>query len=183
MNTTSAFRTFLYAPAFTLLAGCSQAGVAGQDETVEVAQMATTSPPPAAYQNVQSIQVLCLLQADDAVAAQADTDRLCSAVEAIAGQGVDLPVAKIALGDPKVVGANRLTLLVHASLTTVNGQRMIALSVRPYRADADGAQVLFGATPRIAQFDDDTDLNTAVSASLDSVLPWRGQPTGVRKIQ
>ena len=183
MNSTSACRLFLYTAVCTLLAGCSQAGVAGQEEAVEIAQMATTSPPPPAYQNMESIQVLCLLQDDDAVAAQADTDRLCSAVEAIAGEGVDLPVSKIALGDPKVVGANRLTLLVHASLTPANGQRMIALSVRPYRADADGAQVLFGATPRIARFDDDTDLNNAISTSLDSVLPWRGQPTGVRKLK
>ena len=145
--------------------------------------MTTTSPPPSAYQNVEAIQVLCLLQDDDAVAAQADTDRLCSAVAAIAGEGVELPVSRIALGDPKVVGANRLTLLVHASLTPANGQRMIALSMRPYRADADGSQVLFGATPRIARFDDDTDLNTAISASLDSVLPWRAQVTGVRKLK
>ena len=141
-----------------------------------------TAALPLAYQDIERIQVLCLLKIDGMVAAPAEADRLCAKIASGAEEGIELPVSTIPIGDPQVVGANRLTLLVHGSVTTDAGARNLAMTIRPYRADADGSAILFGATPRIVDFDNESALDVAIGASLDEVLPWRAKGSQVRRI-
>lgn len=137
---------------------------------------------PLAFQNVERLQVLCLLQGDRGIAPEADQERLCNAVARLAEDGAELPVAIIPIGDPQVVAPGGLTLLVHGALTDAYGGKRLAFTVRPYRPSVAGSDVLFGAMPRLADFTDDAALEAAVAASLNEVLPWRDAGRGVRPI-
>ncbi|WP_239805733.1 hypothetical protein [Croceicoccus hydrothermalis] len=134
---------------------------------------------PLAFRGVERMQILCLLQAEEGVASETDRARICEMVSRLATHDNAIPVSVISLGDAQVMTAGRLTLLVHASLAVDGG---VAFTMRPFRPMLDGSEVLFGSRPRVAQFDDDAALETAIAASLDEILPWRARNTAPRKI-
>ncbi len=134
---------------------------------------------PLAYQGVERLQVLCLLQTSQGLASPADRARLCESIAQMAGTGTQLPVSVIETGDPQVVAPNHLTLLVHGAL---DGDGTLALTIRPYRPSVAGSDVLFGARPRMANFNDASEVEAAISASLDEILPWRATGSGVRPL-
>ncbi len=151
------------------LAGCANASV--PDRNVVQDDLKNTperSDVPLAYQNIERVQVLCLVQTERGVARETDRTRLCDLVADGARRGTDLPVSVIATGDPAVVAPGRITILVHGSLV---GSDRIALTMRPYRPAIAGSDVLFGSMLRVADFSDDAELESAISASLDEILP------------
>lgn len=145
----------------------------GGDDAVE------RSDVPLAYQDIERVQVLCLVQTGRGVAPETDRTRLCDLVADLAGRGTDLPVSVIATGDPQVVAPSRITVLVHGSLV---GSDRIALTMRPYRPAITGSDVLFGSMPRVIDFSDNAELESAISASLDEILPWRTGRTQARPL-
>ena len=136
-----------------------------------------------AYRNVEKLLVLCLVQQDGMVADTSVSASICDRVAQLAAVGTDIPVAVISLGDPQVVAPGRLTILVHAAISHADGEPQMALVMRPYRPSLPEADVLFGATPRIADPRDDAAISRAISAGLDEILPWRSQPGQFRQIQ
>ncbi|MDG6078746.1 hypothetical protein E3U23_06010 [Erythrobacter litoralis] len=134
---------------------------------------------PQAFQGIDGIQILCLVQADGVPADDSIRNQLCDRVAAAAGQGTELAVSTIALGDPAVLSQSKLTILVHGAIE--GGDRAI-LTMRPYRPSAPGSDVLFGAMPRVASLSDEAGIKSAINASLDEILPWRAGIAGVRKL-
>lgn len=82
-----------------------------------------------------------------------------------------MPVATIGFGDPALLAADSLGVLVHVAIDRKAASAV--MSVRPYRANArQGA--LFGATPVAVKLgDDDMVPDAAIAAALDQILPWR----------
>lgn len=144
---------------------------------------AEASPPPAVWQNVERVQILCLATSERGV----DPDlqaRLCEMVRGLAAEGAPMPVAVIPTGDPAVLAPGAVTLLVHASQRPVREGRLLAFSIRPFRA-ADQDAVLFGAAPRAVLLPDGgaTDaLGDAIGEALSETLPWRSKPRGPQPI-
>ena len=134
---------------------------------------------PQAYQGIEGLQILCLVQTDVGLASDSLKSGLCNAVAEEAGKGTKIPVSVIVTGDPQVLAADRLTILVHASIT---GPDRVALAMRPYRPATAGSEVLFGAMPRVVSLADKTELAAAIAASLDEILPWRAAPGGARRL-
>ena len=97
---------------------------------------------PLAYQNIERLQVLCLLQNDGRLAPNPDKERLCDAVARLASAGTELPVSVIATGDPQVVAPNRLTLLVHGALHAQGWDHVRAAEAR--RMESHETAVLAG---------------------------------------
>ncbi|PSJ36315.1 hypothetical protein C7I55_26870 [Sphingomonas deserti] len=97
--------------------------------------------------------------------------RLCEAVRGRVAPGSPVPVQVVELGG-EALAQGRVTLLVHATLTEVRGQPLIALSVRPFRNASDAGQ-FFGAAPQVVAADDNAALDAAIRAILAETLPWQ----------
>lgn len=137
---------------------------------------------PLAFQGVERLQVLCLLQGENGVAPPSDSDMLCDAIVKEAGKASPVPVAAIPLGDPKVLAPASLTILVHGSVTGSRDRPLLALAMRPYRVTDGQSDILFGAPPQIVRFDDEAAVRAAVGDALNHLLPWRRQQPAVRAI-
>lgn len=103
-------------------------------------------------------------------------DTLCAAVAAEAAVGAPIPVAVARFGDAAMFDAGSLVLLVNAASRPDDGTRLVTFSIRPWRVIAAEDNDLFGAPPqaaRVAGDDAGPELETAIKAALDDVLPWR----------
>ena len=126
---------------------------------------------PSIWRDVTSIGVTCLVQTPGGVDNGPVHARLCEAVRSRVAPGSPVPVQVVALSGESLA-PGRVTLLVHASLTEIRGQPLIALSVRPFRNASDAGQ-FFGAPPRVVAADDDAALDAAIRAILAETLPWQ----------
>ena len=137
--------------------------------------------PPLAWQQAKKLQILCILVSDDSdrIPLQA---KLCEQVRALAAADAALPVKTIAIGDPAVLAADAVTLLVHASLRRGAGGRLLAFNLRPYRSSAEATDVLFGAAPRAVLLSDASALGAAIEEALGETLPWRNTLGGSRPL-
>ena len=138
---------------------------------------------PLAYRDLDKLQVLCLVQSDEVLADAALSQALCDEVAKAAEANSPIPVEIIATGDPQVVQPRRLTVLVHAAIDDSGGERRLALTMRPYRPAVAGSDVLFGAMPRIVDWDDEGARESTIAAALDEILPWRETPGQVRPLK
>ena len=133
------------------------------------------------WQDAKRLAVLCLVaptRLADYRALQAD---LCHRVVAQVAVDAPAPVAEVAHGDPQVIAADTVTLLVHASVQPgPHGRPLIAFSLRPFRATTEQTAQLFSAPPRAAALNPDggagADVDGAIRAALDETLPWRASP-------
>lgn len=127
--------------------------------------------PSLLWQDVTSLGVTCQIHTDRGIDDGALTQRLCAAVRAHAARGAPVPVVAAAIGG-QALAAGRVTLLVQGSVARVRGVDVLALTLRPFRNSADGAQ-FFTAPPRIVALDDAPALDAAIGALLADTLPWQ----------
>lgn len=127
------------------------------------------------WRDAERVAVLCLAAPTRLADYRALQQDLCRRVVADAGSDAPLPVNEIAHGDPQAIAADTVTLLVHASVEPgPQDSRLVALSIRPFRATSEQTAQLFGAPPRAALLTTDgRELDAAVHSALDDILPWR----------
>lgn len=159
------------------------AGCAGPPEA-----QATT--PNLTWAGAERIGVQCIVNAAVPGGPELAT-ALCERVRTLAGPGAPVPLVVIKPGDPALLNAKTVTLLVHGSvlradtLVPLARGRLLAFTVRPFRVASDNS-VLFGSAPRVAPFEG-ADLqgpavDDAIAAALAEVLPWRSTQPGSREI-
>ena len=141
---------------------------------------AQSSIAPLLWRDVSRVQILCLVDTDRGVDSGALHDRLCLAARSIAAAGAPVAVEIITPGDPKVLAADAVTLLIHVSVRPRADGRLFALSVRPYRASDPGGQ-LFSAAPRAVLVEQGADgtvlIADALNGALAETIPWLAAPT------
>lgn len=154
--------------------------------SLSTADAAAGATPSALWRGAKTVQVLCYVAADRQAERSALQDRLCGRVRTLAAQGAPMPVRSISVGDPAVLGADAVTLLVHGAVQPTRGGRTLAFSVRPFRVSTEQTESLFGASPRAADLPGGPALDAAIVAALDETLPWRAEtgagPDGARPI-
>lgn len=155
-----------------LLSACGAAPVTSVAGVSPVAQSSTLPP---LWRDVAIVRILCLVTTDRGVDDGMLHDRICASARRFAAAGAPVPVEVISPGDPKVLAADSVTLLIHASVQPHADGRLVALAIRPYRASDPGAQ-LFGAAPRAllvsaAQLERGA-TDSAIEAMLAETIPW-----------
>jgi hypothetical protein len=142
----------------------------------------TAATQPLIWQQAGSIRILCLVAppaaGSDVRATHDDLqNELCDKVRALAADGAPVPVSRVGFGDPAVLEPGTVTLLVHASVQSDGGQRLVAFQIRPFRAGGDHNAILFGAAPRAVRIPASgpggDKLEAALAAALAETLPWR----------
>lgn len=148
--------------------------------TLGLALVLTGAPMTASAQTLMwrdagRVAVLCLVAPTPLTDYRALQEDLCRRVVADASRDARLPVSAIAHGDPQVIASDTVALLVHASVQAGAGDsRLVALSIRPFRATTEQTTQLFSAPPRAAALTDDgRELDAAIDAALAEILPWR----------
>lgn len=150
--------------------------------TLPGAVAATT--PTLMWTGAKRVNILCNVAGGPGIDHVALTRELCAEMKRIAAKRAPLPVETIAIGDPAVMAADAVTLIVHASVTRHKQDRLLAFSVRPYRASEQTA-VLFGAPPRIANLPPSgtsAAYDAALNDALGETLPWLAKPQGAQRI-
>jgi hypothetical protein len=137
---------------------------------------ADAASPPLAWQQVQSLRVLCLVQPETRPDADALRGEICRDVVRLATQRAPLPVSEVGFGDPAVIAPGVVTLLVHASVAPDGDGRLLAFSVRPYRAGGVDTAQLFTAAPRALRLPASGPgghvLERSLAGALAEILPW-----------
>ena len=143
---------------------------------IDPADAASVAPAAATqaliWRDVTALGVTCLVHTARGVDSGALTKSLCDAVRAGAARGAPVPVSVARLGG-EALAPGVVTLLVHATVTTVRGAPVTALTIRPFRNEGEGAAELFTAAPRAVATDDPAALDAAVRAILAETLPWQ----------
>lgn len=145
---------------------------------------ANLSMPRSDWSGVSRIVVVCRASIHGAPENATDStrlhDTLCAAVAANAATGTALPVSSVRFGDPAMFDRGSLVLLVNASARPdaggVGGGRLVTFAIRPWRAIAGDENDLFGDAPqavRVPVSGSGTELEPAIGAALDRILPWR----------
>lgn len=146
---------------------------AGPIDPADAASVAPAAATPALiWRDVTALGITCLVHTARGVDSGALTKSLCDAVRAGAARGAPVPVSVARLGG-EALAPGVVTLLVHATVTTVRGAPVTALTIRPFRNEGEGAAQLFTAAPRAVATDDPAALDAAVRAILAETLPWQ----------
>lgn len=145
-------------------------------------QLTQASPPPASVRGVTRIHILCLVASDGTDATTRLQSDLCARLRRLASAGAPIPVEVAQLGDPAVLDPAALTLLLHASPERIAGAPVLALSLRSFRNGGPDTITLFGPAPRAVPAGDTNQIERALEAALNHVLPWRTAPRGARRI-
>lgn len=150
--------------------------------------VASPSMPRSDWSGANRIVIVCRVSATDApenASANARLhDTLCAAVAANAASGTALPVSTARFGDPAMFDRGSVVLLVNASsrsdtggdAAATAGSRLVTFAIRPWRAIAGDENDLFGAAPqavRVPASGSGAELDPAIGAALDRILPWR----------
>lgn len=141
--------------------------------------------PSLIWRDVRAINLLCVLDAPlDPAGRPALQAKVCERMRAAAAQGAPVPVRVIPIGDPSVLAADTVTLLLHASVRPgPRGGRLLAFSLRPFRVSAEQTAELFGAAPRAVMLSDDAGVDRALNEAAAELLPWRARPAAPRPIR
>ncbi len=146
---------------------------------------AAATTPTLMWTGAKRVNILCNVAGGPGIDHLAVTKQLCRDVTRIAATGAPMPIGTIVIGDPAVMASDAVTLLIHASVTSHRGDRLLAFSVRPYRSSTQQADVLFGAIPRAAAFPvsgASPAIDAALTAALSETLPWLAKPQGPQRI-
>lgn len=148
--------------------------------TVTLPAAATAATPTLMWSGAKRVNVMCNVAGGPGIDHVALTSQLCREVEQDASKGSPFPIRTIMLGDPALLGADAVTLLVHGSIVEHGGARMLAFNIRPYRLSSEQSQTLFGSPPRAAFLPrgrlSGASFTAAIDAALSEVLPWRQSP-------
>lgn len=147
---------------------------------------AAASTPTLLWQGARSLAVQCLVQRGSLKNDLELGSALCTRVARLAARGASLPVSVVAIGDPAVMAPGTVALLVHGSVESVRGNRVLAFSLRPLRVSAGQSAMLFSAAPRAVALSnsgiDSPALDPALIAALSDTLPWQARPQGARAL-
>ena len=152
--------------------GC---GATSSDATVMPQESRSgTMPPPPSVLSLERVQVLCVLSADGRFDRLQLQSSLCDAAVKVARQDATMPVQMIGVGDPNLLDPTAISLLVHASITTVAGQPVLVIATRPYRARPEQTDI-FGPAPVAVPIGDDFEAaaESAMRTLIPPLLPWR----------
>lgn len=164
-----------------LVAACALAACGGNSSVSHgVAEAAT---PALAWQNVTRLNLLCLVSTDRAGERERIERSLCERVRSLSSRNAPIPVSGIALGDPAILDAAGVTLLVHAAVQDAGGDRLLVFSLRSYRPGGTDHDILFGAAPRAVSLSDAKALDAALQEALAETLPWLTRSDGLRPIR
>lgn len=180
-------------PAASLVAAIVALCACRGDAAVNAAAPVDAAPSPVAreatslpllWQGARGLNIFCVASGD------ADGERLrndlCARVRTIAAAGAPLPVRIVAPGDPAILDPDAVALLVHASVASEDGKRLLAFSIRPTRSGGAGRDLLFGAAPRAIRLPQSgaatAALDAALAAALAECLPWLAGSAGMRPI-
>jgi hypothetical protein len=150
---------------------------------------AAATTPPLLWSGVTRIAVHCLVVPDPAMAAtRALQTALCDRVRTLAARGAPAPVEVVGFADPALIAPGTAVILVHASVEPAGrDERLLAFSIRPFRASTEQTSTLFGAAPRAAKIPlsgvASAALDKALDAALSETLPWLARPEGPRIIR
>ena len=154
------------------------------------ALLTTISPVPAAaetpaliWRDVKAIGIQCVIQSDTRGHDAQFGAALCERVRRLAAQSAPAPVKIVPIGDPALLAADTVTLLVHGTIQSDNGGKLLAFSVRPFRASSEQTSLLYGAAPRAVRLTPAAAIDPALQAALGDILPWQKRPDGPRLIQ
>ncbi|MFL6846578.1 MAG: hypothetical protein ACJ8ER_17065 [Allosphingosinicella sp.] len=146
-----------------------------------MASPAGATTQPLIWQQTATVRILCTIAppaGGDVRAVHNDLEKeLCATVGRLAADGAPVPVSAVPFGDPAILQPGTVTLLVHASVESDGGERLLALDIRPFRPGGDHEAILFGAAPRAVRLPASgpggDKLEAAVAAALAETLPWR----------
>lgn len=145
---------------------------------------ASASTPSLMWQDASAIRVHCLVHTETGSGVSDFQRQLCDRVTKLVARWAPVPVSAIGFGDPAILAPGTVALLVHASLQPAVADRsaLLIFSIRPMRASAGQSEILFGAAPRAVPAGDQQQIDRALDAALDEILPWRRMPTAPRPI-
>lgn len=170
-------RSFLSLALATLLASLGATALPGP---------AGSTTPTLMWAGAKRVNIMCNVAGGPGIDHLSLARQLCRDVKHQASKGSPLPVETIVLGDPAVLSGDSVTLLVHASVTHRQGDRLIALSVRAHRTSSAGAELLFGAPPRAALLSSSgtggPELNSVIAEVLSESLPWLAHTPPAQRI-
>ena len=137
---------------------------------------AEASTPSLLWTGANHLAINCLVQSTTTTEAAAFEDRLCEQVHALAGRGAPVPVSRVEPGDPALVRADTVTLLVHGSVERAPAGRTITFTIRPYRPTGGDGDILFGTAPQAFSLPTaaiSPAFEAGVAAAVADILPWQ----------
>lgn len=159
--------------ALVLLAACGAAPLP--------AVPAEASTPSLLWADARRVTVNCLVQSHTVRDAQAFETALCARVRGLAGRAAPFPVTQVHAGDPALIAADTVTLLVHASVERTPRGRVVAFTIRPHRASGGETDALYGTAPRAVEMASGAPsavLDKSLGEALAELLPWQ-RPSGL----
>lgn len=139
------------------------------------------STPSLTWQGATRVGVQCVVTST-AYQVEALRTALCERVRALAAAGAPTAVDVIPIGDPALLQAGTVTLLVHGSVLPASEAapgaqgRMLAFTIRPFRVSEQNS-ILYGSAPRAVSLPasgaEGAALDAALGAALAETLPWR----------
>lgn len=141
--------------------------------------------PPLAWQGAQRLQLQCVVTSDRPAEDGGLGSRLCNRTREILAQSGRGASTIIPIGDPSILAADAVTLLVHGSVQQLADRRLLSFTMRPHRVSSEQTTILFGTAPAIVDLGDpraaaatDRALRTALAATMPSASSADpGQPT------
>lgn len=160
-----------------MLAHAAALGALG---SLSASALVEASPPPLVWQDVAAIGVQCVVKASPSAFRHDLATELCERVRRIASTGAPTAIRIIAPGDPAILEAGRVTLLIHASAeASASGSHLLAFTIRPFRVSSEQTSVLYGAAPRAVMLAgtsvEGSSLDSALEEALSETLPWLGR--------
>ena len=147
------------------------------------------STPTLLWKDATRVGVQCLVASSPLIDYRALQADICEQVRDNVADGASLPVVILPAGDPGVIDAGTVVLLVHAAVqpSVEGGAPLLAFAVRPFRATSEQTAQLFGAPPGATTLSSDGRIGAAFGDALDAILsqtlPWRMRPSQARPIQ
>jgi hypothetical protein len=145
---------------------------------------AEASTPSPMWSDLRAVNVQCLVQTSSKLNANDLGAALCERILAIAAEGAPVPVKRVTSGDPTILAAGTVTLLVHASVEPAGDRLALSFAIRPIRPSAPEPEVYFGTAPKTALLAGKAGLGASLDSPLTSalaeLLPWKLQRPEIR---
>ena len=148
------------------------------------AATAEAATPSLMWRDLRAVGVQCLVQSHPRLNAKDLEAALCERIRAIAAEGAPVPIKRVTFGDPAILAAGTVTLLVHASVEPSGDRLALNFAIRPIRPSSPDSEVYFGTAPKLAVLAGARDLgpsiDSALSSALAELLPWKLQRSEIR---
>ncbi|HEX8469430.1 MAG TPA: hypothetical protein VF620_16670 [Allosphingosinicella sp.] len=144
------------------------------------------STPSLMWRDLRGVGVQCLVQNPTKLNTQVLETALCERVRSLVAEGAPVPVKRVSFGDPAILAAGTVTLLLHASVESTGGGFTLNFAIRPIRPSSPDAEIYFGTAPRMGKLAGGGDLghllDSSLSSALAELLPWKRALSDIRAI-